>query len=144
MPHQECSIDEGMIPFTDRSSLKQYIKDKPNKWGFKMWKLVDPKSSYLDASDIYTGKGAEREVGLGEHVVQQLANKLQPGQPWMLYFDNFFSSVHLIYWLYKEGIFATATIHPNQADLSTEIKKAKLRPGEMIWRMKDPQIVVTK
>ena len=144
VPHQECSIDEGMIPFTGRSSLKQYTKDKPNKWGFKMWKLVDSKSSYLYAFDIYTGKGAEREVGLGEHVVQQLAKELQPGQPWMLYFDNFFSSVDLIVELYKGGMFATATIRPNQAGLPKEIKEAKLQPGEMIWRMKDPQIVVTK
>ena len=72
------------------------MKEKPNKWDFKMWKLVDATSSYLYAFDIYTGKGAEREVGLGEHVVQPLAKELQPCQPWMLYFDNFFSSVGLI------------------------------------------------
>ena len=85
VPHQQNSIDEGMISFTGRSPLKQYMKDKPNKWGFKMWKLVDSISGYLCAFDIYTGKGEEREVGLGEHVVLQMAEHLQLGQPWMLF-----------------------------------------------------------
>ena len=99
-----------MISFNGRSPLKQYMKDKPNKWGFKMWKLVDSISGYLYAFDIYTGKGEEREVGLGEHVVLQMAEHLQLGQPWMLFFDNFFSSIPLIDKLYERGIYATATI----------------------------------
>lgn len=51
------------------------MKDKPNKWDFKIWKLIDS-TSYLCAFDIYTGKGAECEVGYGEHVVQELAKEL--------------------------------------------------------------------
>ena len=90
VPHQQNSVDEGMIPFTGRSSIKQYMKDKPNKWGFKMWKLVDSTSAYLYAFDIYISKGAEREVGLGEHIVLQMAENMQAGQPWQLFFDNFF------------------------------------------------------
>ena len=144
VPHQQNSIDEGMIPFTGRSSFKQYMKDKPTKWGFKIWKLVDSVSSYLYAFDIYTGKKEERETGLGPHVVLQMADELQPGQPWMLFFDNFFSSVDLIEQLYMKGIFATATIRPNRKGLPIEVTNAKLQPGEMIWRMKDPQIVVSK
>ena len=81
-----------MIPFTGRSSIKQYMKDKPNKWGFKMWKLVDSMLSYLYASDIYMGKAAEREVELGQHVVLQLAKELQLGQQRMLFSGNFFTS----------------------------------------------------
>ncbi|XP_065060334.1 piggyBac transposable element-derived protein 3-like [Rhopilema esculentum] len=144
VPHQQNSIDERMIPFTGRSSIKQYMKDKPNEWGFKMWKLVDSVSAYLYAFDIYTGKGAEREVRLGQHVVLKLAKELQLGQPWMLFFDNFFSSVDLIDQLFERGKLATATIRPNRAGLPIEVKNAKLETGEMIWRMKDPQTVVTK
>ena len=51
VPHQKNSIDEGMISFTGRSSLKQYMKDKPNKWGFKMWKLVDSNMGGVDTND---------------------------------------------------------------------------------------------
>ncbi len=31
--HQECSIDEAMIKFKGRLGFKQYLKDKPIKWG---------------------------------------------------------------------------------------------------------------
>ena len=144
VPHQENSIDEGMIPFTGRSSIKQCMKDKPNKQGLKMWKLVDSISSYLYAFDIYKGKGVEREVGLGQHVVLHLAKELQLGQPWMLFLDNFLSSVDLIDQLYERGIFATATIRPNRAGLPGEVKNAMLATGQLVWMMKDPQMVVTK
>ena len=90
IPHQECSIDEGMIPFTGRRSIKQCMKKQTKQMGFNMWKLVDSVSSYLYAFDIHTGKGAEREVGRGEHVVQQLVKELQAGQSWKFYFDNYF------------------------------------------------------
>jgi len=34
---KEQSIDEHMIKFKGRSGMKQYIKSKPIKWGFKFW-----------------------------------------------------------------------------------------------------------
>ena len=33
----EQSIDEHMVKFKGRSGMKQYIKSKPIKWGFKFW-----------------------------------------------------------------------------------------------------------
>ncbi len=40
-PSDRVAVDEAMIPFRGRISFKQYMKDKPTKWGFKMWKLCD-------------------------------------------------------------------------------------------------------
>ena len=36
----EQSIDEHMVKFKGRSGMKQYIKSKPVKWGFKFWFTV--------------------------------------------------------------------------------------------------------
>ncbi|XP_067949909.1 piggyBac transposable element-derived protein 3-like [Watersipora subatra] len=36
-PEEFHSVDEMMIPFTGQSSLKQYIRSKPKKWGYKVW-----------------------------------------------------------------------------------------------------------
>ena len=33
----EQSIDEHMVKFKGRSGMKQYIKSKPMKWGYKFW-----------------------------------------------------------------------------------------------------------
>ncbi|KAG0415261.1 hypothetical protein HPB47_007572 [Ixodes persulcatus] len=35
-PEEKQSIDEQIIPFKGRSQMKQYIKAKPHKWGFKV------------------------------------------------------------------------------------------------------------
>lgn len=35
-PSKQQSIDEHMIRFKGHNSMKQYIKSKPIKWGFKM------------------------------------------------------------------------------------------------------------
>ena len=36
-PGRENSVDEAMVGFKGRSSLKQYMPDKPTKHGFKIW-----------------------------------------------------------------------------------------------------------
>jgi hypothetical protein len=35
--NKHIAIDEMMVPFKGKSYLKQYLKSKPKKWGFKIW-----------------------------------------------------------------------------------------------------------
>ena len=39
--HESVNIDKAMIPFKGRFSFKQYIKNKPTKWGIKAFVLSD-------------------------------------------------------------------------------------------------------
>ncbi|XP_039764250.1 piggyBac transposable element-derived protein 4-like [Pararge aegeria] len=50
------SIDESMILFKGRSSLKQYMPLKPIKRGYKVWCCCDSSTGYLYNFEIYTGK----------------------------------------------------------------------------------------
>ena len=36
-PEDKHSVDEQMIPFKGRNSMKQYMKSKPHKWGYKVF-----------------------------------------------------------------------------------------------------------
>ena len=67
---EQC-IDDHMVKSKGRSGLKQYVKSKPIKWGFKFWFRCSCKSSYLYQMDIYLGrkKTLEFNIGLGEEVV---------------------------------------------------------------------------
>ena len=56
MPHKQLSVDEAMIKFKGRSSLKQYMPKKPIKRGIKMWCRADSVNGYLCNFGIYTGK----------------------------------------------------------------------------------------
>ena len=59
VPHKEVAIDEAMIKFKGRSSLKQYMPMKPIKRGIKMWCRADSINGYLNDFEIYTGKSGE-------------------------------------------------------------------------------------
>ena len=55
-PSQFQSIDEHMIKFKGRNIIRQYVKGKPIKWGFKMWCRCTSKSGYLFECYLYAGK----------------------------------------------------------------------------------------
>ena len=75
---QNVSIDEAMIPFKGRSSLKQYMPLKPIKRGIKVWTMADAVTGYISQFEIYTGKkGNSPEKGLGSTVVKNLSCHLQ-------------------------------------------------------------------
>ena len=61
----EQSIDEHMGKFKGRSGMKQYIKAKLMKWGFKFWFHFSSKSGYLHQMDIYLGRKQTPEFNLG-------------------------------------------------------------------------------
>ena len=61
----EQSIDEHMGKFKRRSGMKQYIKAKPMKWGFKFWFYFSSRSGYLHQMDIYLGRKPTPEFNLG-------------------------------------------------------------------------------
>lgn len=131
------SIDEAMIKFKGRSSLKQYMPLKPVKRGFKVWMRCDSNTGYAYQFNVYTGKDDKQAgVGLGSKVVKDLTKCLQNSGT-HLAFDNFFSSVDLLEDLYNYDLYATATIRPNRKGLPLIAKSnAKLDKGEFTFRTK--------
>ena len=54
-------VDEHMCKFKGRLSMKQYIKNKPIKWGFKYWYRCDSETGYVYQLGLYT-KGEGRKA----------------------------------------------------------------------------------
>ena len=54
-PRPQLSLDEDMIPTKNRLAIKQYILDKPVRWGFKSFLLCEAKTGYILNAEIYTG-----------------------------------------------------------------------------------------
>ena len=50
---EKVCVDEQIIPFKGRHSLKVYVKNKPKKWGYKVFALCDC-SGVLPNFEIYT------------------------------------------------------------------------------------------
>ena len=132
------SIDESMIKFKGRSSLKQYLPKKPIKRGFKVWTLVDSKNGDVYDFEIYKGKDAERDCTLGEHVVKRLVVDLEFSYR-KLYFDNYFASPVLLDYLYKKGIYAASTVRVDRKYMPKEFCKSTilLKCGEFEYIVSD-------
>ena len=127
----EQSIDEHMVKFKGRSGMKQYIKSKPIKWGFKFWFRCSSKSGYLYQMDIYLGRKQTPEfnLGLGEEVALQLTKDLEP---WFctVYFDNFFNSPKLIEKLFQKGIYGIGTVRANRKQMPKMIDDKQMKRGD--------------
>lgn len=123
-PFRNQSIDESMIKFKGRSTIKQYMPQKPIKRGYKVWVRADEKG-FVCEFQIYTGKiDGKTENLLGERVVKDLSRVLI-GKYYNLYFDNYFTNVNLIITLKLEGILACGTIRSNRKELPKKQKADK-------------------
>ena len=70
-PHQQVAVDEAMVLFKGRSTMKQYMSQKPTKRGYKLWCLCDSLNGLLYKVIVYTGASSgSGEGGLGAKVVR--------------------------------------------------------------------------
>lgn len=120
------SIDEMMVPYKGKKagSRRQYIKSKPKKWGFKIFVRAGI-SGFVYDFIVYGGDGTftqhqnftqeEMTMGLGAKIVIGLCQSIKNAPCTAIYFDNFFSSLDLLYVLrYNYGILSLGTIRTNR------------------------------
>lgn len=133
-PIKEQAVDESMIKFKGRSTLKQYHPQKPIKRGHKVWVRADL-NVFVCQFEIYTGKiNGRPEKLLGERVVRNLSRNLA-FKFYHLYFDNYFTSVSLMISLKQDGILACGTVRSNRKDLPKMQKTDKsMNKGESEFR----------
>ncbi|KAH9374626.1 hypothetical protein HPB48_014673 [Haemaphysalis longicornis] len=115
---EKNSIDEQMIPFTGRVAAKQFVRNKPNPEGVKVF-LRCSSSGVAHDFEIYQGKGTgtsaeHTHLGLGGSIVMRLAESLPKQENFKLYFDNYFTSIPLLQELKEIGIWAIGTIRSNR------------------------------
>lgn len=126
IPHEDkFSIDEMMVPYKGKKAgnRKQYVKNKPKKWGYKIFVRAGVSGFVYDFL-IYGGEDTFRLVdlsplemsfGLGAKVVLALCKTIPDPACKVVYFDNFFTSLELINYLREElGIFSLGTIRTNR------------------------------
>jgi hypothetical protein len=152
-PSQVLTVDEAMVPFKGRSQIKQYIAQKPTKWGYKIWCLVS--DGYLLEFEIYEGKSSSPESSVGSDVVLRLTRPYQHNNH-IVYLDRFFSSPYLLDELLQVGIRACGTVRKDRVGLpatyksiASEMQKGELRYwqrqelGALVWKDRRAVYMIT-
>ncbi|CAH1989313.1 unnamed protein product [Acanthoscelides obtectus] len=141
-PTKEVCIDESMIKFKGRHSLKQYLPKKPIKRGYKVWILAN-KSGYCQKFQIYTGKSNDEEKCLGARVVKNLLEGME-AKHHIVYFDNFFKSVPLLEYLKSKDIHACGTVNVKRKFLPIFNPDTSFKRGESQIFISNTDVVAIK
>lgn len=121
-PSREISIDERMVRSKAHFSFKQYIKNKPTKWGFKLWCLCNTTNGYTVKFSIYRGKTGEviSGNGLSYDVVFRLMDEYLD-QGYNLFVDNFYTSPTLAFDLFARKTHLTGTLDRSRKHVPSEV-----------------------
>jgi len=111
-----------MCKFKGRSTMKQYMKAKIIKWGYRIWKLCDATDAYVLNFDVYTGaKGEKKDTST---VVMELMEGYFDKNH-VVIMDNFFTSVPLFMDLFNRSTYACGTIRSNRKYLPEELNEPR-------------------
>ena len=127
-PLSKVAIDERMVKSKHRSGIRQYIKNKPTKFGIKLWVLADSSNGYTYNFNVYTGKDGNATKsgnGLGYDIVMKLSLPLL-GQGYQIFFDNFYTSIPLVTDLFKNQTPSCGTVSEKPKGLSARTEKWKI------------------
>jgi len=146
-PYCKQAVDEAMIKYKGRTSLKQYMPMKPIKRGIKMWCRADSTNGYLCEFDIYTGKSPQGvQHGLGYSVVTKLCQHIQ-GHWYAIFCDNFFTSYKLLEDMYHDKILCCGTLRSGRKEFPACLYEKetikRMKRGDVLWRMKGPVVALT-
>lgn len=148
------NYDESMIEYFGRHGCKQCIRNKPIRFGCKCWGL-NTASGYLANFEIYQGliPGAniENEKIFGKAtapmlaMIEELPDALK-SQKLQFYFDNLFTSVHLLVHLKSVGYGGTGTLRknrlPKECRLTTVETMKKKDRGSFDYRTQGDVVIV--
>lgn len=116
IPEEHQAVDEIVIAFKGHSGLKQYLRLKPKKWGFKMWARCGS-SGIVYQMDVYQGANPQKvktPLGVGGEVVLQMTSKLAEGKNFKIFADNFFTNLALVKALKEKGMWFIGTVRVNR------------------------------
>lgn len=123
---EHLTVDEQMIPFNGRSSMKQHMPMKPHRWGYKMFVLAGGQSGICYDFILYTGKSDASEFGFCTDIVLKLCETVPRMINRKFYFDNYYTTIRLLVELKKIGLFSTGTVRSNRLHDVTMIEPKQL------------------
>ena len=135
LPTQHLAFDEAMVGYKGRDRMKQYLRSKPTRWGYKVWCLAC--DGYLLNFDVYKGKQQRQADNVSLH--DTVLNLVRPyaNRGHILFLDNLFPSPALFDHLQRIGVRACGTLRPNRKDVPADLQqrgKELAKGGTATWQ----------
>ena len=132
-----CQSSEKIVEYFGRHPMKQFIRGKPIRFGFKEWALCDV-SGYTYRFEIYQGREAMAKQkymdwNLGAKVVLSMTESCPAGSE--VYFDNFFTDLSLMQELSKRKLNATGTVRMNRISNCPLTPKHEWKKKKVTWKL---------
>lgn len=120
------SVDELMVAYKGKTAgnLRQYIKNKPDKWGFKLFARAS-EDGFVHDMVLYQGKTTleahdtplspeQKAMGTTSQTVSALASTMAYPTTTAIFADNFFTSLELVRYLKEQNCRYTGTVRDNR------------------------------
>ncbi|GAA6232932.1 piggyBac transposable element-derived protein 2-like [Lates japonicus] len=120
------SVDEVMVAYKGKTAgnLRQYIKNKPDKWGFKLFARAS-EDGFIHDMVLYQGKTTleahdvplmpeQKVLGATSQIVAVLASTMSSPTTTAIFADNFFTSMELVRYLRDQNCRYTGTARDNR------------------------------
>lgn len=124
-----CTIDEKLEAFRGKCFFRQYIPSKPNKYGIKLYALVDARMYYTVNMEIYAGKQPAGQYEISNKpadVVKRLSSVIC-GTGRNITVDNWFTSLDLANFLLHNNLTLVGTMRKNKPEIPPEFTQTKTR-----------------
>lgn len=130
-PGEYVTIDEMLEAFRGRCRFRQYIANKPAKYGIKIYALVDSRTFYVHNMEIYAGKqpdGAYQVPNDAASVVKRLIKTIDKSGR-NVTADNYFTSIQLANDLLTDHkLTLVGTLRKNKREIPPRLLQVKDRP----------------
>ena len=114
---ENLCVDEQVISFKRKSSIKQYDPKKPTKWGYKVFVLTSA-SGIIHNFEVYTGRikatPQQPDIGASGNIVLRLVQHVQRDVWHKMHIDNWFNSPKLQIALWNLGIACLGTVRSSR------------------------------
>ena len=147
-PTCDLAVDETMVGFRGQYSARQYMPNKPTKWGIKCFTLADSCNGYILNVLVYTGRETLDNVAF-EHLPQPARIVLYLtdaylGRGHQVFTDRYYTSLPLAQTLHAHNTSFTGTSNKNRVDLPDQFRSSyRLQDGEVIAYRHDHLMALT-
>ncbi|KAK5909525.1 hypothetical protein CesoFtcFv8_003448 [Champsocephalus esox] len=155
------SVDEVMVAYKGKTAgnLRQYIKTKPDKWGFKLFSRASA-DGFIHDMVLYQGKTTleahgvlltpeQQAMGATSQIVSVLASTMSSPSTTAIFADNFFTSLEQVRYLRDQNCRYTGTARDNRIGKPPlksikEMEKKAVPRGTCDYIMSDDGILAVR